>query len=46
MADLYYVITNVEVDEKGDLLRREPPRACPERAGLKAKVSQPSWRCR
>ena len=24
MASLYYIITNVEVDERGDLLRREP----------------------
>ena len=44
MADLYYVITNVEVDEKGDLSRRLPrprmPRAGgPEGESLPAKLA-------
>ena len=30
MADLYFVITNVEVDEKGDLARREPRPRMPQ----------------
>lgn len=33
MADLYYVITNVKVDEQGDLLRREPPPRMPRAGG-------------
>ena len=44
MADLYYVITNVEVDERGDLLRRDPrPRmpmaGGPEGESLPAKLA-------
>lgn len=33
MADLYYVITNVEVDERGDLSRIEPPPRMPRAGG-------------
>jgi hypothetical protein len=34
MADLYFVITNVEVDEKGDLLRKEPRPRMPQAGSL------------
>ena len=34
MADLYYVITNVQVDERGDLLRTEPPPRMPRAGSL------------
>jgi hypothetical protein len=34
MADLYYVITNVQVDERGDLLRTEPPGRMPRAGSL------------